>query len=372
MSVIASLIGFNILIVVHELGHYLAARLVGLRAERVSIGMGPTLAAWSGAHTEYRLAILPLGGYVRFPSNQSVHVGRRSYADDGLRELSHWQRVWVVSAGPIANVCLAILIYGSLFATDSAVVHRFKRTDSNHLGAVTQRGTLLGVQTGDFIVAVNGRRTESFAQVLRELSQTKTSAMLELARSSTPNLLQFEKRNSSLEGLAQYWPVPPAEVTRVQVKLNDRAAIKAFLADVQPTVIRWGSTSTPSAVWHGIDEVLSVLKAMMGLFEKWVEGTAEPQLRSVVGMTQLSAASYERGWHWFLSLLALFSMNLAVLNFLPLPGLDGGRLLLDVLEWSSGRPLPANLVFWIHGVGMSIILLLIVFVMASESIELLR
>ena len=187
MSVIASLIGFNILIVVHELGHYLAARLVGVRAERLSIGVGPTLVAWSGQYTEYRLALFPLGGYVWFPSNFYVHVGRRSYQDDGLRHLSRWARVLVVSAGPLANICLAIAVYTALFATDSAVIRHFQRTDSNHLGLVTKLDTPFGVQSGDFIVAVDGQTTTSFDQVIMRLSKAASRVRLDIARPPVPS-----------------------------------------------------------------------------------------------------------------------------------------------------------------------------------------
>ena len=111
---------------------------------------------------------------------------------------------------------------------------------------------------------------------------------------------------------------------------------------------------------------------MQILISGWIAVETEPEIKSVVGMTKLSAESYEKGLHWFITLLALFSLNLAVLNLLPLPGLDGGRLLVDGLEWISGKPLPPKLTFWIHGLGMLVILVFIIVVMASESIDLLR
>lgn len=372
MSIVASLIGFTILIVVHELGHYFAARAVGLRADLISIGFGPSMISWRGRYTEYRLAVFPIGGYVRFPSSGDLSISKRAIQDDGLRHLSHWDRFLVVSSGPLANVCLAIVVYAGLFVSNSAVVCQFSKTDANHLGAVTKSGKMIGVQSGDFVVAVNGVPTSSFKAVLEALSQSSKSAQLTLSRSPEHLAPKFVGRPSKLNGMREYWPIPSAKASVVEIVLPDREAMQRFAASVQPTVVRWGSDSKLDALFHGVRESLWVLRAMGVLLDKWLDGTAQPEVSSVIGMTKLSAESYERGWFWFLSLLALFSMNLAVLNCLPLPGLDGGRLCLDVLEFVSGKALPSKLLFWVHGVGMVFILVFIVVVMASESLDLLR
>ena len=372
MSIVASLIGFNILILVHELGHYFAARCVGLRAERVSIGFGPTLMAWNGVHTEYRLALFPLGGYVRFPPNEAVYGTQRTYRDDGLRALGRWSRFFVISAGPLANVLLAFVAYAMLFASDSAVIYQFKRMDSNHLGAVQNEASRQGFKTGDFIVAVNERSTSSFDEVIDALSRSKQNTTVVVLRPSDPEALRFDSRRSRIGGLEEYWPEPSGDASRIVIVLLDRKAVLQFVSHVKPTVVRWGGTTQWQSIRHGGREIVAVLKAMQILISGWIAGETEPEIKSVVGMTKLSAESYEKGLQWFITLLALFSMNLAILNLLPLPGLDGGRLLLDGLEWISGRPLPPKLTFWIHGLGMLVILTFIVAVMASESIDLLR
>ncbi len=364
-----SIIGFNVLILVHELGHFFAGRLVGLRAERVSVGFGPSVISWVGLDTEYRLALFPIGGYVKFPNPKTSSQWSEAL---GLKGLSYPARCFVTLAGPLANVILAIALYSSLFGTGTAVVYQFQREQTPHLGAVNSFAEAQGFKAGDLIVAASGKTIRTFGELRRILTSSSGPVTVHIARGKNGEAISFESLPTKIEGLNLRWPKASTSAAMITVVLDTEQSRRAFVAGVQPTVGRFGTHSIWRAVALGFDETLWVLKAMKNLVGQWRAGTQSPEVHSVVKMTQVSARTYERGWAWFLSLIALFSMNLAVLNLLPLPGLDGGRLLVDVMEWVSGKQLDERVSLVIHGVGITILLAFITVVMAREVWDLIR
>jgi regulator of sigma E protease len=371
MSFIASLIGFNLLILAHELGHYGAARCLGIHARTLSVGFGPTVLSWVGRHTQYRLCLLPIGGYVHFGAQTEASQSQSRANHDGLSDVSRRKRILITLGGPLANVVLAMLVYGGLFAGDSAVVYQFQREQTAHLSAVGPLAEAAGLRARDLIVSVDGQAVRSFGEVSRLISKSTSNMRLTVARPAHLRPLDLEPLSTRVDGLRLWWPRADARDARVIIELGDRAARVRVIQDCRPMVGRFGAVTAMDSVRLGFGEAVWVVRVMGQLVGKWFDGTEQPAVQSVVKMTQASARSFERGWAWFLSLLALFSMNLAVLNLLPLPGLDGGRLSIDVLEAASGHRLPEPVTRAIHGIGMLLILSFIVVVMVKETLDLL-
>ncbi len=371
MSLVVSLIGFNFLILAHELGHYGLARALGIHAQTMSVGFGPTILRWVGRHTEYRLCLLPIGGYVRFGPKVDTDRANSAGHYDGLSDASRRTRMLVTLGGPVANVLVAVVIYAGLFAADSAVIYQFQREQTVHLSAVGAVAEAGGLKAGDFIVAVDGQPVRSFGEVTRIMSTVKSSMQLTLARASGDSRLHFEPMETRIDGLRLWWPRLYEGATKSVIALGDRTSRVRLIQDCQPTVGRFGGVTGMDSIRLGGDEAVWVIRVMGQLVGKWFDGTEKPAVQSVVKMTQASARSFERGWAWFLSLLALFSMNLAVLNLLPLPGLDGGRLFVDTLEAVSGHQLPEAVTRMIHAIGMLCLLVFIVVVMVKEFLDLL-
>jgi regulator of sigma E protease len=371
MSFIASLIGFNLLILAHELGHYGVARCLGIHARTLSVGFGPTVLSWVGRHTQYRLCLLPIGGYVHFGAQAEVGQDQKRANYDGLSDVSRRKRMLVTLGGPLANVILAMLVYGGLFAGDSAVVYQFQREQTTHLSEVGPLAEAAGLRERDLIVSVDGRAVRSFGEVSRLVSKPASVMRLTVARAAQSRPLDLEPLSTRVDGLRLWWPRADERDARVVINLGDVANRARIIQDCKPTVGRFGGVTTMDSIRLGVGEAVWVVRVMGQLVGKWFDGTEKPAVQSVVKMTQASARSFERGWAWFLSLLALFSMNLAVLNLLPLPGLDGGRLSVDVLETVSGHQLPASVTRAIHGIGMLLLLGFIAVVMVKEVLDLL-
>lgn len=371
MSLVVSLIGFNFLILAHELGHYGIARALGIHAQTMSVGFGPTILRWVGRYTEYRLCLLPIGGYVRFghESQDPASGGVGHY--DGLTDASRRTRMLVTLGGPLSNVLLAIVIYTGLFAGNAAVIYQFQREQTAHLSDVGAVAQSAGLQPQDLIVAVDGQDVRSFGDVTRLLSKPQANMQLTIARTELNAPIEFEPLHTRVDGLRLWWPRVHQEARHIVLKLGDRESRIRLIQDCQPTVGRFGGETLFDALRLGTNEAIVVIRVMGRLVGKWFDGTETPAVQSVVKMTQASARSFERGWAWFLSLLALFSMNLAVLNLLPLPGLDGGRLFVDILEGVSGRALPSSASRMIHAIGMLCLLSFIVVIMVKEVLDLI-
>ncbi|MGB0647118.1 MAG: M50 family metallopeptidase [Bradymonadia bacterium] len=372
MSIIISLIGFNLLIVAHELGHYLVARGCGVHAHTVSIGFGPSILQWVGKHTQFRVCLFPIGGFVRFTSREQQQSDVLNARTDGLDHVSATKRILITLAGPAANVGLAVCVYSSLLMFDAAVVYRFQREQTTHLAQVGSIASAAGLRDNDLIVKVDGTSVRSFRDVAKLIVSDRPVSVLTIRRE--PGGRQVERRveNTRVDGLTLWLPESTEHATTLTISLGDRESRLEVLSDVEPSVARFGTTSVWRAFTLGLQETYDVTRAMGRLVGRWFDGTVAPEVQSVVRMTQVSARSFERGWSWFFSLLALFSMNLAVLNLLPLPGLDGGRLLVDVLESVSGRRLPPHFSRLMHAVGMLILLGLIAVVMVKEILDLIR
>ena len=188
MSVIASILAFHILICAHELGHYFAARSVGLRAVRVSIGIGPAIISWLHSGTEYRFALLPLGGYVSFTSQRS------GTALNLLKELSRAKRIWVILAGPLSNFLLPVAIYGGLLISGEAVILGMKTVPTTHVAAIGADIHQSHVRVGDLILSINGRSVTSYAEVIDAVSMAKTTVKCWLQDPPTKSTLRIGAR----------------------------------------------------------------------------------------------------------------------------------------------------------------------------------
>ena len=223
---------------------------------------------------------------------------------------------------------------------DAAVVYRFQREPTAYLAQVGSIASAAGLRKNDLIVEVDGKSVRLFRDVAKSIASVRASSVLTIRREPAADRVKRRAAKTSVDGLMLWLPESADRTVTKTIRLGDRQSRLAVLSDVQPSVARFGTTSVWRACELGLQEAFEVIRAMGRLVEQWFDGTVAPEVQSVVRMTQVSARSFERGWSWFLSLLALFSMNLAVLNLLPLPGLDGGRLLVDLLESVSGRRLP--------------------------------
>jgi regulator of sigma E protease len=366
----------GVVVTVHELGHFLAARWLGTAVERFSIGFGRAIfARQDKAGVEWRVGWLPLGGYVKFagdenassmPDQESLEELRREIvAREGpgaLHRYFHfkplWQRAIIVAAGPAANFVLAIAIFAGLLLAFGQPIEP-ARIDGVRAGSPAERA---GFHAGDVVVSVDGKTIENFTDLQMKV----------LLRSGTP--MQFVIRRGggelALTATPQRGPVVD-QLGHTQQLGTLGLEYKRRPGDVQ--IRRYGPVEAVGAgaarCWDRITTTVQYLGRLVTGRE-----TAE-QLSGPLGMAQLSGDIAKKtaevspnlpmllaNWGLtMLELIASISVGIGFLNLLPVPVLDGGHLLFYVFEGVARRPLTAKVQAAGYRLGLALVLGLMLF-----------
>jgi len=358
VNVLAALIALGLLVVIHEAGHFLAAVGQGIRVNGFSVGFGPALLKRKISGVTYALRLLPLGGFVSFPDDDEDSP---IPADDPdlLRNRPIPQRVLVISAGVLANLLLAWV----LLVSQSALAGLPADADAGVLVVAVQPGEAAaraGLRPGDRILSLNGQALgagQEAVQHLVESVQGEPGQRLELltTREAPDSDLTAERRT------LQLIPADRDGQGRIgaQLQVNRTGALRP--ADGPMEAIRFGSTEFAGLVGNTV-------KGYGGLITHF--GQTAQQVSGPVKIVEMGAQLSRQGGGGLVLFTALISVNLAVLNALPLPLLDGGQLVLILVEAIRGRPLPERLQLAVMQSGLLLLLGLSVVLIVRDTSQL--
>ncbi|MFZ2968962.1 MAG: RIP metalloprotease RseP [Sulfuricurvum sp.] len=315
MSWIVALLVLSLLIFLHELGHYSAARFFGVYVEVFSIGFGKKLFSFQAFGTQWQVSAIPLGGYVKMKGQEDMDPRALSYDTDSYTVKKPWQKILILAAGPLANFFTAwVLFFGIAFGNPqvlSPVVGEVLKDSP------AQRGGLL---PNDTILSINGKAITQW----EELSETITH--------STGALTLVVDRNGTQQPLI----VTP----KVQESTNlFKEKIQKRLVGIAPL----GKTHTLELDWEGkfnyaskqtYDTTVLIVESVQKLLTGVVPAK---EVGGVVSIVKITADATAYGWMSIFFLAALISINLGVLNFLPIPALDGGHIVLNLYEMIRGK-----------------------------------
>lgn len=378
LSWLAPLLVLGLVIFVHELGHFLAAKWAGVYAPRFSLGWGNPILSFRRGETEYAISALPIGGYVRMASKEdeaasTLEGGPELKADGSEVERSkHWdehsmiphgplpippdrwfeskplyKRLIIMLAGVVMNAILAVVVSTGVFAYYG----------QGYLPAVVDTvmaerpASLAGMQKGDSVVSIDGVAITKWDEVLERVSAAPGRAMTFVVQRGG------EQLSMTITPEAQDAPMPPdgavRSVGRIGVGPRGTAAFeKLGLGESLSSGLR--------ATHLMAGNVLSVLG---GLFRGQVSVS---QLGGPVEIARASVTAAQDGAANLWGLVAFLSINLAILNLLPIPLLDGGQIVLNVVESAIRKPLPAMVKEWYARIGLALILLLFVTVTFND------
>lgn len=333
----------NLLIFVHELGHLLAAKWAGMPVTCFSVGFGPTLVSRRVGRTTYRLALVPLGGYVRIEGMRRTEEERRAWPTGFSFQPLH-ARMVVIAAGCVANVILAGLLYAFL-ALDGGGGPLEPRLLAVDASAIED---LVGWQTVPLdkrIVAVDGEPLEDWAAFGLEL----------LSAEEGFHELAFD------DGATHRVWIPADEAARVEI-------LQALIPALPPAV----ETDLRGALRMGAMEVErnSRLIAESGR----LLATGDIGLRQLSGPVEIARIGSETlqiSLRGFLAFIAFLSLNLAILNFLPIPVLDGGHFFLLLLEGLKGSPLPEPVYRYSTIAGATVVAFFMMFAFLNDILRVL-
>ncbi|HUR91478.1 MAG TPA: RIP metalloprotease RseP [Gemmatimonadaceae bacterium] len=381
LSWLAPIIVFGLVIFIHELGHFLAAKWAGVYAPRFSVGFGPALWRRRRGETEYILAAVPLGGYVRMASKDDESTafleggGEEAIAreqEGGAKKpkdwdpeamIPHgpqpippnrwfeskplWQRIAILLAGVTMNLLLGwIVTVGTVAAYGEPYLPAV--VDSVMAG---RPAAAAGLMKGDSVIAIEGQPITTFTEMVTIVSaRPGQSTAIDVVRAGAPRRIVVtpvgEDFTDPLGGGTQ-------KVGRIGVIPRGQIArLRAGPADAVVT----GTKATIAMAGSIVGVVRGLLTGNVG-----VENLAGP-----IGIARVSVEAAQGGLETLLALIAFLSINIAVLNLLPIPVLDGGQILIHVLEAVKGSPFSPRAREYILRAGLAIILMLLVIVMYND------
>ncbi len=355
MSTLAAIGVLAILIFVHELGHFLAARLQGIYANKFSIGFGPVLLKYQGKETEYALRALPLGGFVGFPDDDpDSNIPPND--PNLLRNRPILDRAIVISAGVIANLIFAyfLLVAQVGVAGVQQLTYQPGVVVSGIASNLSSAADKAGIQAKDVILAVNGEKLAS--------SKVAIVKLMGAIQDGVNQPLTFQVKRGAETLNIQVTPDANAEGKgQIGVKLSPNVDI---IIDRAQNPIE--------ALTKGANEFERVaILTVQGLSQLVTNfGETAAQVSGPIKIVEIGANIAQADATGLIQFAALISINLAVMNILPLPALDGGQLAFLLLEALLGKPLPLKLQETVMQTGLFLLLGLGVFLVIRDTANL--
>lgn len=322
-------VGLILLIIAHELGHFLAAKLFRLHVHEFGVGFPPRLFGWKKGETEYTVNALPLGGFVRIAGEDDEAEGVIP-AEKLLSTQRPWKRALVIVAGVGTNAVIAWLLLTAVFLMGTPHVVVISDVDADSPAAAA------GLISGDLVADYSS--SDAFARDARD----------HVGRSFTFNVL----RGSDTVEVTTVPRVPTEEKPgSLGVSLTEGGIDRtpAWKAPYEALKTTWSLT-------------VSTVQSFASLIARLVTGNVPSDVVGPVGIVTTASQVGGIGWIYLVQMLAVISINLAVLNLLPIPALDGGRLYLTIIEWISGKKLPkwvevrVNAVTFLGLIGLMLLL----------------
>ncbi len=376
-TIILFLIIFGIVVISHEFGHFIVARRNGIRVLEFSVGMGPTLFSYTKNGIKYSLKLLPIGGACMFDGEDGMTVKeeeesgsmhRRAAIDAeaplpkdvpeiqtesygvAFTEAGVWKRIAAVFAGPFFNFILAFVV--------AVILTAFLGADLPVVGQISEDSAAAeaGLMPGDVITQINHEKIHFYREV----------AVISSLNKGEPLEIHYERNGS--KGVAEVSPRYDEQAGRYYIGIRGGGE---FL-DCNPLQV----------FQYGFYEVEYWVKLTYKSLAMLVKGqVSKDDVSGPVGIAQLVGESYDQAEESYgtayailtmLQIVVLLSVNLGIMNLLPIPALDGGRLVFMLVEVVRGKPVPPEKEGMVHFAGLVVLMVLMVFIMYNDIMRLVR
>lgn len=350
-NILSFILVLGLLIFIHELGHFLLARVFGVGIETFSLGYGTRLFGKKVGRTDYRISLLPLGGYVKMVGEEP---GSEIPPEDLPISFTHQhvvKRMLIVAAGPIFNIFLAIVLLFGLFQVSGLIMYQ------PEVGSVRAGGPAddAGLQTGDMILEINGIPVQSWDEITQLISESDLK----------PLSLKILREDNALVKM-----VTPERVVSQNLFGEDIERIMIGIGIGEKTFTR--ELSVIEAFAESIDRTYYITKLTFLSVIKLIQGTLSIKtLGGPIMIAEMAGQNAKAGMTSLTAFIALISINLAILNLLPIPVLDGGHLLFFFFELILRRPVSLRVREIAQQAGMFLLLVLMIYVIYNDISRLL-
>ena len=355
MSYVLAFLGFAALIILHEAGHFVAAKAVGMRVERFSLFFGPLLIKRTIGETEYGIGPIPLGGYVKITGmspNEDIppEVLPRAYFNQPV-----WKRVVTILAGPAVNLVIAFFIVVGILLSQGqqqTVVAHGQPVYSRQVVQVGPPASSV-LSLGDRIVAVDGRRTQSVPQITAAISTHRCAGTpTDGCSATTPVRLTVERGGRELTVAVA--PRYSASRHRMLVGIEFNPEVRVINVGLASA-----ASNSVSYMWRVTTRTVSTIAHIFQPKER-------RQLHSVVGSYEYTQKSFAQSPSLALQVLALISLSLGIINLFPFLPLDGGHVFWAVAEKIRGRRIPFSVMERAGIVGFALIIMVFLIGLSND------
>ncbi len=352
INIIAFVIVLGVLIFFHELGHFLVARLFGVGVEKFSLGFGPRIFGKTIGDTDYRISIFPLGGYVKMVGEEP---GGEIDPADIPRSFTHkkiYQKMLIVAAGPLFNFVLAAIIFFILLLATGI----FEYDTRAVFGGVSEDGAAAaqGLREGDRVVSIDGAPVDTWDEMSTVITGSGGQP-LQFVIDRNGDMMDFE--------------VTPALTTTTNTfgEEVERYVIGVEIGgDIRSVGIGEAAIECVRQTYYWAEiTVVSLWKLIEGSMSR-------ENLGGPIRIAQVAGQQFEAGANSFIFFIAILSVNLAIINFIPVPVLDGGHLLFFAIEAVIRRPLNTRMREVAQQIGIFILVFLMIYVFYNDISQLIR
>ncbi|WP_187925093.1 RIP metalloprotease RseP [Helicobacter pylori] len=339
MMFIVAVLMLAFLIFVHELGHFIIARICGVKVEVFSIGFGKKLCFFKLFGTQFALSLIPLGGYVKLKGmdKEEKEANEENEADDSYAQKSPFQKLWILFGGAFFNFLFAVLVYFFLALSGEKVLLPI-------IGDLEKNALEAGLLKGDRILSINHKKIASFGEIRGIVARARGELILEIER----NHQILEKR------------LTPKIVAVISESNDPNEMIRYKAIGIKPDMQKMGVVSY--SVFQAFEKALSRFKEGVVLIgdslRRLIMGSASvKELSGVIGI--VGALSHANSLSMLLLFGAFLSINLGILNLLPIPALDGGQMLGVVFKniFHIALPVIMQNALWLAGVGFLVFIM---------------
>ncbi|MEJ2056341.1 MAG: RIP metalloprotease RseP [Desulfofustis sp.] len=351
-TLVSFIVVLGVLIFVHELGHFLFAKLFRVKVLKFSLGFGPKLISKTIGETEYLISAFPLGGYVKMLGENPEEAAELEESERSFAARPVWNRFFIVLAGPFFNLLFSVFLFFLIFL----VMGIPENQDSTVIGQVSPDSPAqqAGIEAGDRIVGIDGRDISTWMDVLNTVS------------GSDGQELQFTLRRGSEELTLSVTP----RLDSVTNLFGEEVEQRFMIGIVKKEQIEYKRVGLIAAMQAGIWQTwMFIYLTFMGVVKIIQNVVPASELGGPILIAQLAGEQARAGWLNLAHFMGLLSVNLGILNLLPIPVLDGGHLVFLTLEGIRRKPLNERAQILAQQVGIALLGTLMLFVFYNDIVR---
>lgn len=333
MNIIAAILVFGIIIFIHELGHFYFAKRAGVTIHEFAIGMGPTIFKKEKNGTVYSIRAFPIGGFVAMEGEDEESNDPNSFGKKTL-----FQRFLSIAAGPVANILLCILLLIPFYAIIGSPTTTLENVQEN------TPAYSAGLKPGDNIIAINDKKVDSFNEISELISNSNGKSLdIKYVREQKENSVDI---------------TPEKSAGKYVIGINPKYKTNLLEAPKQALVSTYQISKT-------------MLKFLWQLVTGQLSGKIMNSLSGPVGVVNMVSKAATNGILDLIFMTAIISLNIGIMNLLPIPALDGWRILMLIIEGiRGGKKIPAKIEGYVNGVGLIALMGFMLFITYKDIVRL--